>query len=80
MPRDAAVMDGALSVLAGKDRPGAGGAPEVIWSSAKQIANDQAWFAREFKLTGKPVAGELAITCDNQFTAFVNGKGKAKNE
>jgi putative heme-binding domain-containing protein len=73
-PGQAAVFEAALSTLAGESRPGSGTAPEVIWSSAQQIDNDQAWFAREFEIPDEPSAAELAITCDNEFTAFINGK------
>jgi putative heme-binding domain-containing protein len=80
MPQQAAVVEGVLATLTGRQRPGSGSAPEVIWSSGKQIDNDQVWFAHEFEVAGTPGAGELAITCDNEFTAFINGEQVAASK
>ena len=67
------VFDAALSTLSAKPRPDAGNSAEVIWSSTEQIDGDEAWFSREFTIPAAAAKGTLTITCDNEFTAYVNG-------
>ncbi|MEE3054486.1 MAG: HEAT repeat domain-containing protein [Planctomycetota bacterium] len=65
---------GALLVsLAGKTPPNHGAVPKCIWTSTKQD-NERVWFARKFNLDAAPPKAVFHITCDNVFTAWLNGK------
>ncbi|HBO51902.1 MAG TPA: hypothetical protein DD471_07960, partial [Planctomycetes bacterium] len=62
-----------LVSLAGKTPPNHGAVPKCIWPSTKQD-NERAWFAKKFNLDAVPPKAVLHITCDNVFTAWLNGK------
>ena len=65
---------GALLVsLAGKTPPTHGAVPKCIWTSTKQD-NERVWFSKKFNLDAVPPKAVLHITCDNVFTAWLNGK------
>ncbi|MEE3055303.1 MAG: HEAT repeat domain-containing protein [Planctomycetota bacterium] len=65
---------GALLVsLAGKTPPTHGSVPKCIWTSTKQ-GNERAWFSKKFNLDEVPAKATLHITCDNVFTAWLNGR------
>ena len=73
-PDDAAQLEQTLMVLTGHQPADQLTRPRCIWSSATQIRGDRAWFAKTFEVPTGVSKAELVITCDNQFTAFVNGQ------
>ena len=72
-PNRANSFGGLLVALTGKTPPGRGTVPKCIWTSTKQD-NERAWFAKKFHLDAVPPKAVLHITCDNVFTAWLNGK------
>ena len=72
-PQIGATLERALQTLLAHQRPSFRTPMQVIWSSAEQIADDQAWFARSFEVNGNASRGVLMITCDNEFEVFLNG-------
>ncbi|MEE3373354.1 MAG: HEAT repeat domain-containing protein [Planctomycetota bacterium] len=72
-PQQTVPLEQALMVLSGQQPTGSYRRPRVIWSSTAQRKDDAAWFAREFNLPRGVRRGELIITCDNEFIAYVNG-------
>lgn len=67
-------LEQVMSLFSGRQPPSSHVGPRVIWSSNKQEDQDKAWFAKSFALEEKPILSELIITCDNEFTAYLNGK------
>ncbi|MGI9243879.1 MAG: family 16 glycoside hydrolase [Verrucomicrobiales bacterium] len=47
--------------------------PEWIWRS-KPAKSETAYFRRQWTQSARPKAAKLTITCDNSFTAYINGK------
>jgi putative heme-binding domain-containing protein len=73
-------LEYAMSVLSAHKPVRTNAHPRVIWSSTAQVDGDRAWFAREFDVTGALANGELVITCDNEFAAYLNGKQVAASK
>ena len=73
-PNNVVQLEHALTVLSGHTPTKVNSHPRCIWSSTAQEDGDNTWFARSFEISGKVKRGELIITCDNEFEAYINGK------
>ena len=67
-------LDYALSTLTENNYKRTNNSPIAIWSSDSQKNGDTTWFSREFNVSNKIDTSELYITCDNEFSAYINGK------
>jgi len=79
-PASTTQLEFALSVISGHKPIRKKNDPLVIWSSRAQNNGDVAWFAREFNVSNALAKADLVITCDNEFTAYLNGKLIAKSK
>lgn len=66
-----------LATLAAAAEPAAS-LPEWIWSSNKPGGNEVVYFRRTFELDKAVKEAKLLVSCDNVFTAWVNGEQVAK--
>lgn len=73
LPKQVSSLDQALTTLTGQlwSQPNLG--PRVIWSSTDQREGDTAWFAKRFEVAPNVIKADMVITCDNEFSAFLNG-------
>lgn len=70
------------STYFGDDAPSATSSGKWIWSYAamqKSPAGEKVAFKTSIPLTAKPTQAAIAITCDNEYTLFVNGKRVGKD-
>ncbi len=78
-PKLIPLIDQTLGVLSGTSLNSSSN-PRVIWSSDRQQEGDQAWFLKEFDVPNTVKKAELIITCDNEYTAYLNGKAISESK
>ncbi len=73
-PNQVALCEHALVTITAHHPPRFKADPQCIWSSLEQNVDGFAWFAKSFQASETLAHADLVITCDNEFTAYLNGQ------